>query len=121
MPFFCAFAAICAAIYDLPVDSSPAISTIFPTGIPASFPRQIIESSHREPVGIQSFTIVGLSSFRLWAMFMPAFLLISLRISEIESLPRFLFFATNNSYLKNEAPVNPCLPAVAVQLLRLRS
>ena len=88
---FWAFAATLAAIKDLPVASNPAISEILPTGIPASFPLQTIESSHLEPVGIHSFTWVGLLSWSECATSLPAFLLIMPRIEAISSAPFFSF------------------------------
>ena len=54
-----------------------------------SLPFQIIESSHLEPVGIHSFTSVGLSSVRLCATGRPAFLLSIFRISSNLTVPGF--------------------------------
>ena len=95
MPIFWALAATCAAIYDLPVDASPASSEILDPGIPAISPREIMESNHLEPVGIQYGTCVGFFSVRLCATLIPACLFIIDRMSVMLILPAFdeLFLA----------------------------
>ena len=87
------------------------ISTIFPTGIPASFPRQITESSHREPVD-PLLTSSGCLPLNCELRYSRP-LAVSFRMSSIESLPAVFLFLPLYPLVKNSGL--PLLKQLAVQ------